>query len=522
MDGVALHVQAAFEDWMDVQRWMRREQLRAEERHDEEPEPRPAQRIQNLLFNVVPGSAKSRILAVYTPAWAWLHWPEWRALFLSANPDVAQRDSVYCREVIESDWYQSWFLPDWQLADDQNAKNFYRNTRGGLRRAKGFLAKITGDRYDALFVDDPNDPEEAHSETIRTSVNTRWRSTIYNRVNDLRTSLRIGIQQRVHEDDWSNTFLQDGNCEHVCIPMEFEPQRLDAEADRIPRVTSIGWSDPRKEEGELLFPERFPQDVVAFEKKRLGSYGYAGQHQQRPAPAGGGMLKRHWWRFWIPAGATQPNGQPIPTVRVKMEDGSFWECPQVELPSDLEEVAQSWDMAFKDTAASAYVVGQVWARKLADRFLLDEDRKKRDFPSTLKAVIDLSEKWPQARLKLVEDKANGPAIMQTLHSNVSGLVPVEPDGTKEARCAAVSPEIESGNVYLPHPSLFPWVEGFMGECGVFPNGTYKDRVDTMTQMLIRWGGPQPAIAVSGTSAGAESSTSRLQAILERAKRGGGQ
>jgi predicted phage terminase large subunit-like protein len=173
----------------------------------------------------------------------------------------------------------------------------------------------------------------------------------------------------------------------------------------------------------------------------------------------------------------------------------------VELPADLEELLQSWDMAFKDTKASAYVVGQVWARKKADRFLLDEVREKMNFPRTLKAVLDLTEEWPKARLKLIEDKANGPAIIQTLQGHISGLIAVEPDGSKEARCAAVSPEIESGNVYLPHPLLFPWVDGFIGECGVFPNGTYKDRVDTMSQALIRWGGKKKSKKVSPVGMG---------------------
>lgn len=481
MEAIALHVQAALEDWMGVQRWLLREQLRAEERPSEEPEAPFVQRIRDLLINVVPGSAKSRIISVCTPAWMWLQWPPWRAIFLSANPRVALRDSGYCRDLIESEWYQTWFKPEWQIREDQNAIGLYRNTAGGFRQALGFLAKITGDRGDALFVDDPNDPEEAHSETIRTGVNDRWKSTVYNRVNDLRTAVRVGIQQRVHEDDFSGNWLKTGNPEHVCIPMLFEPRRLDAETDRIPRVTSIGWSDPRTEEGELLDPKRFPVEVVEVERNRLGSFGFAGQHQQRPSPAGGGMLKDHWWRFW------HPKGRVLPPVAVKLEDGTLFHCPVMELPDDLEELLQSWDMAFKDTKASAYVVGQTWARKLADRFLLDEVREKLDFPKTVKAVVDLTEKWPKARLKLIEDKANGPAVIQTLNGHVSGLVAVEPDGTKEARCAAVSPEIESGNVYLPHPLIAPWVHGFIGECGVFPNGTYKDRVDAMTQALIRWG-----------------------------------
>lgn len=479
MDAIALHVQAALEGWMAYQLWAQREQLRADERPRETPESEFEQLIQNLLFNVPPGSAKSRILGVYTTPWMWLRWPQWRALYLSTNPDVALRDSVFCREVIESEWYQGWFRPEWRLASDQNAKSFYRNTEGGLRRAKGYFAKITGDRYDALFIDDPNDPEEAHSETIRKSTNDRWTSTIYNRVNDLRSSLRVGIQQRVHEDDWSGHVMKEGTWEKVIIPMKFEPRRLDAARDGIPAKTSIGWRDPRTEEGELMFPGRFPKAVVDAEEKRLGSYGFAGQHQQRPSPDEGGMLKRKWWRFWhLP-------GQPLPPVQIRLADGSLHECPVVERPAKFDEVLQSWDMAFKDTKASAFVAGQVWGRKSADKFLLDQVRAKLAFPRTVAAVRDLSAKWPLAAAKLVEDKANGPAVIASLQSEIAGLIAVEPDGSKEARAAAVSPMIESGNVYLPHPMLFAWVEAFIDECATFPNGAYADQVDAMTQALIR-------------------------------------
>jgi predicted phage terminase large subunit-like protein len=517
MDAIAVHVQAALEDWMAVQRWLLGEQERAELRPDDEPEPQPVQRLRNVLFNVPPGSAKSRIISVCTPAWMWLKWPSWRAIFLSANPRVALRDSGFCRDLITSEWYQESFRPGWQIRDDQNAVGLYRNTAGGFRQALGFLAKITGDRGDALFVDDPNDPKEAHSEIIRSGVNERWDSTIYNRVNDLRFSPRFGIQQRVHEDDFSGHWRKKGNVEVVIIPMRFEPSRLEAAVDGIPRATSIGWSDPRTEEGELLDPVRFPEEVVEEEKTRLGTFGYAGQHQQRPAPVGGGMLKDHWWRFW------HPKGQPLPPVVVKLEDGTLFHCPVTELPDDLEELLQSWDMTFKDTKSSAFVAGQVWAKKLADRFLLDEVHEKLDFPKTLKAVLDLTDKWPKARLKLIEEKANGAAIIQTLRGHVSGLVAVEPSGSKEARCSAVSPEIESGNVYLPHPLVAPWVYGFIGECGVFPNGTYKDRVDAMTQALIRWGGPQAVLSVTDASSGQQpTATGRdaiLKALLRRKKNG---
>jgi predicted phage terminase large subunit-like protein len=144
-------------------------------------------------------------------------------------------------------------------------------------------------------------------------------------------------------------------------------------------------------------------------------------------------------------------------------------------------------MAFKDLASSDFVVGQVWARKGADRFLLDQTRERLDFPGTLRAVRALSERWPAASLKLVEDKANGSAVIATLKHEISGLVPVNPEGGKEARASAVSPQVEAGNVYLPHPGLKHWVGGFIEECAAFPNSKNDDQLDGMSQMLLRWG-----------------------------------
>jgi predicted phage terminase large subunit-like protein len=454
IEAVAWHVQAVLEDWQRRQ---------ADSGY--------TQRLRNLLINIPPGTAKSRIVSVCTPAWMWLRCPEWRAIFLSSNPDVALRDSIYCRDLIESDWYQESFRPTWRMKGDQNAKGLYCNTAGGFRQARGWFAKITGNRADALFVDDPHDADEAQSDKLRQSVLDRWDAAIGNRLNDLRTSVRIGIMQRLHERDFSGHVMAQGDWELLCLPQEFE----EAQA----RTTALGWRDPRTKEGELLFEERFPPEVLATERRRLGSYGYAGQHQQRPAPAEGGILKRKWWRFW------QLPGQTLPPVLVRQTDGSFYSCPVVTLPGQFGQTLQSWDMAFKDTKDSAFVVGQVWGRTDADKWLLDQVREKLDFVATLAAVQELSRKWPHVALKLVEDKANGPAVISSLKSRVSGLVAVEPEGGKEARAQAVAPAIESGNVYLPHPSLAAWVDGFINECAAFPNGAYADQVDAMSQALRR-------------------------------------
>ncbi|HYW18495.1 MAG TPA: LAGLIDADG family homing endonuclease, partial [Nodularia sp. (in: cyanobacteria)] len=786
---------------IDVMCWHIQETLLDWFKHKQNPH--YVQRIQNLLINVPPGSLKSRCLSVCTPAWMWTICPSWRAIFLSSNPRVALRDSVYCRDVIESDWYQKRFSPDWKLRVDNNSKSSFWNTKGGVRSAFGFNSRITGDRGDFIAWDDPHDAQEVNSELIRQGVIDRWDSAIRNRVNDLKSSVRIGIMQRLHEcllpkngiitdmgikiisvinpgdriltsagfqsviatrkkpykgdiigitawgypetlwctpehlvltdnrgwveagkllvsdlvvfpsvaqPDTADEFLQrlwlecdfksppklqfktlkgknpvvsrerlqelvdegfssreiaekigvktrqlvdnyialygitkpgamavpasalkdpgfwrlvgywlaegclgmgrqrkdrirltfsskeihfvedirlvlakyniplrisatpnvyqisfasyqiahflnlfgegaklkrlpewainlpeiyfremllgywrgDGcytngtvrissvslelvsgfqrgllrigilatvrasdkkertvvvksgaesgrviktpasviydlrvkisskvseflgvpesvynretfyrasedrfvaklrsiesdfyegevydletpchdfvsgiitvhNCDlsghvlkqgswvHLCVPQEFEKPFS---------PTALGWVDPRTESGELMFPERFSSEILEQEKKALGSYGYAGQHQQRPAPADGGHFKRSWWKYYK------------------------------VLPDDFELIIQSWDCTFKDTNKSDYVVGQVWGKRGGQFYLLDQVRDRMDFPTTIAAIRALSAKYPNSTAKLVEDKANGPAVISSLEREI--------------------------------------------------------------------------------------------------------
>jgi predicted phage terminase large subunit-like protein len=148
-------------------------------------------------------------------------------------------------------------------------------------------------------------------------------------------------------------------------------------------------------------------------------------------------------------------------------------------------MVQSWDLAFKDTSNSSFVVGQVWARSDAYFCLVDQVRAKLTFPETLRAFRELTARYPMCTVKLVEDKANGPALIQTLQREIPGIVPVQPDGSKEARAHAISWLVEAGNVYLPQTSAAPWVEDFIEECAAFPKGAYSDQVDCCTQALSR-------------------------------------
>jgi predicted phage terminase large subunit-like protein len=186
-----------------------------------------------------------------------------------------------------------------------------------------------------------------------------------------------------------------------------------------------------------------------------------------------------WWRYWRPAHID------LPPVQVKTPNGDVLSIEAVPIPAQFDTMLQSWDMAFKDGATSDYVVGQVWGANKADRFLLDQRRERMDMPSTKEAVKDLSRRWPKAGTKLIEDKANGPAVIQELRHDVAGLTEVNPEGGKLARAHAVSPQVESGNVYLPHPALAPWVDAFIEEAAGFPKSRNDDQVDAMTQALNR-------------------------------------
>jgi predicted phage terminase large subunit-like protein len=285
----------------------------------------------------------------------------------------------------------------------------------------------------------------------------------------------VVVMQRCHQRDLSGHLLEKGNFEHLCLPAEYEGDK---------RITVIGFSDPRQQQGELLWAERFGPDEIAALKVALGSYAAAGQLQQRPSPAGGGIFKRHWFRFW------QPRGANLPPIIIRLPDGSTQSIYAIEAPELVDEQIQSWDCAFKDLDTSDYVVGQAWAR-LGSRYLLgDQVRARMDCPATVQAIRELTAKWPKTYAKLIEDKANGSAVIQMLNREIPGILPVNPSGGKIARAQAISPLVEAGNVFLPHPEYAPWVNDFIEECVQFPNGAHDDQVDAMTQAILRWNEPQ--------------------------------
>jgi predicted phage terminase large subunit-like protein len=410
--------------------------------------------IRRLVINVPPGSMKSLSCCVFFPAWVWTQDPRKKFIFSGFGDSVVLRDSRRNRNLIRSDWYQERWGDKYKILPGEDTANRYANDAGGFRKSATVKGIVTGEHADIQMTDDPLKPLEvtkslAVAQTALDEVLTWWNETMSSRLVDLATSARIIIMQRLVDNDLAGEMLKTGDYEHLMLPMEFEPKRK--------CFTCIGFEDPRTEEKELLCEERFPREAVDKLKKELGSRGAQAQLQQNPVSAEGSIIKREWAVFYN------------------------------VLPKRFNLMIQSWDCAFKDDDTSDFVVGQVWGVVKEDYYLIDQIRGRMDFVDTCKAVKSMTTKYPKARYKIVEDKANGPAVISELKRKISGLIAVNPEGGKIARVHAVEPIWESGNVFLPTPELAPWIDGedsFLEEVTGFPARAHDDQVDAMSQALI--------------------------------------
>lgn len=398
--------------------------------------------IKRLIINMPPRHMKSIAVSVCWPCWEWIERPERRWLFASYAQGLSTRDSLKCRRIILSPWYRKNWGHVFGLAGDQNAKTRFENTRSGYRLATSVGGLGTGEGGDRIVVDDPHNVLEAESEKVRQATLDWWDQTMSTRVNDPETGAMVVVAQRVHENDLSGHLLRESNYELLCLPARYEGEK---------NRTSLGWEDPRTEVGDLLWPQRFNERAIRDLEASLGSYGAAGQLQQRPAPAGGGIFKLEWWRY-------------------------FSEPPR------FSRVIQSWDTAFKTGAGNSFSVGQTWGVGKNGFYLLDQVRQKLEFPELKQAVRAFYNKHLPS-VVLVEDKASGQSIVQALLRETR--IPIKAvtitEGDKELRGHTVSPSIEAGRVFLPRDA--EWLSDFLDETASFPRGAFNDQVDAMTQAL---------------------------------------
>lgn len=438
--------------------------------------------IKYLLINMPPRSMKSTLVGVAFPAWTWIEHPELQFFYTTYAQHLTIRDSVACRRLIESAWYQLRWGHVFQLAKDVNTKLKFENDKNGMRLCSSVAGSNTGDGSDIQVADDPNNIFHGDSEVIREGTNTWWDQVMSSRYNDPKKFARIVVQQRTHEQDVSGHVLAQSHPEivHLCLPMEFEISR---KSITVPLKSTLNkpWEDPRTIEGELLWEKRLGIPELNRLKANLkSSYAIAGQLQQRPSPEGGGMIQKDWFKWW-----------------------------KQSHPPKIDFLIQSWDTAMSDEESADYSACTTWGvfqddNQISNVILLSMWRDRLEFPALRKMFSRLRDnyhdndfdnpkrgKTAEPDLILVESKMSGLSLVQEIRRMGVFVTPFDPDkyGDKFKRVRLITHLLEGGRVWVPaKPPLYdclrPTADLFVEECGAFPKKGTRDVVDTMTQVLL--------------------------------------
>jgi len=418
-----------------------------------------------LILSLPPQSGKSMMLTETLPSFYLGKNPFNKVIEISYNEDFAIKFGRKNKQKIEAYGKELFGI---ELSNNINrADSFELSNNVGSMIARGILSGITGNPGNLIIIDDVlKNRKEADSENIRESQKDEFRESVKTRLSAGGKIIAIGT--RWHESDLLGYMIDtEENVTVINLPCECE----DEDTDPIGRKL-----------GDALCPELGKDNkwLAQFKKSYNtleGNRSWNALFQGRPSAAEGNMLKRHWFKYW------QPEGMNLGPVVVKMADGSLLNVFPETYPSHIDEIAQSWDCTFKKTEDSDFVAGTVVSRRLENFYLIDCVNERMGIVETMNAIEKISLKHPRATRKYIEDKANGSAVIEMLHHKLSGMIPVNPKGGKEARVSAVSPLIESGNFYLPHPLLYPWVNVFLEQAANFPNGKNDDVIDSLSQIL---------------------------------------
>jgi predicted phage terminase large subunit-like protein len=410
-------------------------------------------KINRLLINIPPGTMKSLVVSVFWPAWEWgpAGMPHLRYVSTSYNERFVTRDTRRMRDLVESEWYRF----HWTIELKRRGETSFENTATGFREGYMFTS-LTGGRGNRVIIDDPHSTEGAESDADRLRVVRIFNESVPSRLNDLANDAIVVVMQRLHERDVSGEILSkpDLGYVHLCIPMRLDEDHPHAGPTPI-------WHDPRTEPGELLFPAKFPPTEVAKLETSLGSFGTAGQLQQRPVPRGGGLFKRDWF-----------DGKVI-----------------AELPLGVRVVARTraWDLAAtkKQQSNSPSATAGVRMVRLSDgRFVIEHAKRMFETAGIVRAAIettadadDTLSGWIKTRVRLPQDPGQaGKSQAQQFVLALAGhdVVALPPTGDKETRARPFSVQCEAGNVYL---LAGEWVDAWLDEVCAFPNGVNDDQVD---------------------------------------------
>ncbi len=440
--------------------------------------------IRNLLINVPPRSSKSTLVSCMFPAWVWLHTPEKQFLVASCEIGLGETHSMKCNSIIASDWFQRRWGDRFTILKNQNTKRKFQNDKHGYYLICTTSGRSIGKGGDYLIMDDPNPAEDQHSAKGR-EARLLWFSTKFStRKNKMKDARMIAVMQRLHMSDCSGHILdnnEDRSWVHLMLPMWFSKARQ-CKTIVLPG-TKTQWRDPRTEEKELIWPTHMPKENVDQLARTIrakgGEYAVSGQLQQLPAPEDQGILKKAkfiWWK-------------------------------QDKPPDNIELIISSWDTALEAKDSSCYSAVTVWGIFKApdgvySAILLNMWRGRLEFPELQKLAVNIHNDYRndgkidiradgkhEVGISLIEQKASGSPMIQSLRRAGINAVGFIPKGDKDERAQIASAFLDSGHIWVPaKPPYFrelrPMGHEFVELCSMFPVHEARDVVDTFSQAII--------------------------------------
>lgn len=448
----------------------------------------------HITVSMPPRTGKSFTVSTFTPTWILNLHPDWNIGLISHSPMLASSWGRANRRMIEQHGTGeggSGKLPGLELAKDARAVSHWETSESGSLLSRSVKQALAGFGFKVLIVDDAvKDIASASNPKYREDMWSWWKADVISRMQP--PYLLIVVGTRWHEDDLIGRIL---SSEHEGDPSVWEQITFPALATEETVNPVTGRDILGRKPGDPLMSPLIPEETreEALERwatleANVGSYYWSALYQQRPAPESGGIFDLSKIKFW-----TNDPSYSVP------EEGSN----VVYLDSKLIEKwkrgtwIDSWDTSFKGTETSDWVVGQRWVRAGADRFLIAQQRGRWGYTATLERMKlwgepgspSLSDDSPFGQYvhqTHIEETANGPALIEKMTKIVSGVKGINPHMSKEARARVITPEIESGNVYLPHPDMpgYSWVTSLVSEMQNFPRDAHDDQVDSLTQALL--------------------------------------
>jgi len=432
-----------------------------------------------LLTNVPPGTMKSLLTNVFWPAWEWgpRNMPHLRYVCTSHSQNLAIRDSTKMRRLVQSIWYQDRWGDRVTLAGDQNAKTKFENTATGFREAVAFES-LTGVRGDRVIIDDPHSVDDASSDAKRASAIETFLEAVPSRLNNPEKSAIVVIMQRLHEEDVSGVIINKGlGYDHIMLPMRYDPGRA--------MPTLLGFEDIRTEEGQLLFPQRFPLHVVERDEAVMGPYATAGQFQQSPEPRGGGVIKREWWKLW-----EHPAFPPFDYIVAAIDTAYTTKSENDPSAMTVWGVWSGGDQTAQITRAPTSegdmltVLNRTYTEERPRVMLINAWQDRLELHELVEKVQETMERYGVEKL-LVENKASGISVAQEIRRLYGyeefAVQLIDPKGQdKLARLYSLQHLFAEGLIHAPERS---WADMVINQVAQFPRAKHDDLVDTVSMAL---------------------------------------